>query len=104
MKKPLLHCCFAAFLLRASFGCSTSTAKRLNQLEVGMPETKVKKILGDDYIAKASMTDSTGVPLQLWVYTDKNSKTEYHVYFKDSKLAQWGTQDKLDFPALNLPK
>ena len=104
MKNTLIHFGLAALLLGVGFGCSTSTSKRLNQLEIGMSQAGVKKILGNDYIAKASMTDSNGVPLQLWIYTDKNSQADYRVYFKDGKLAQWGTQDKLDFPALNLPK
>ncbi|MGA2788518.1 MAG: outer membrane protein assembly factor BamE [Verrucomicrobiota bacterium] len=104
MKKHLVFSGLLALILFAGFGCSTTTGQKLNQLDLGMSQAQVKKILGDNYIAKASTTDTNGVHLQLWVYTDKNTQEAYRVYFKDGRLAQWGSQDKLNFPELNLPK
>jgi hypothetical protein len=104
MKLLFIPAVALAVILGASFGCSTPTAQRLNQLDLGMSQAQVKKILGDNYIAKASKTDASGAHLQLWEYTDKKTGEAYRVYFKDGQLAQWGTQGKLDFPELNLPK
>jgi hypothetical protein len=104
MKKQFVHFALLAMVLCASFGCSTSTAQKLNRLDLGMSQAQVKKILGDDYIAKASTTDNSGARLQMWEYTDKKTQEAYRVYFKDGQLAQWGTRGSLDFPTLNLPK
>ena len=104
MKKQILLHGLLAMVLCAGFGCSTSTAQRLNRLDLGMSQPQVKKILGDDYIAEASMTDTNGSRLQMWEYTDKKTQDTYRVYFKDGQLAQWGTRSSLDFPVLTLPK
>jgi hypothetical protein len=104
MKKNLVHFGLLAMVLCASFGCSTTTAQKLNRLDLGMSQAQVKKILGDNYIAKASTTDPNGSRLQMWEYTDEKTQDAYRVYFKDGQLAQWGTQSKLDFPELTLPK
>jgi len=104
MKKQLIHFGLLVMILCASFGCSTTTAQRLNRLELGMSPAQVKNILGNNYIAKASRTDATGARLEMWEYTDKKTKEAYRVYFKDSQLAQWGQRGNLDFPELNLPK
>jgi hypothetical protein len=92
-----------AFALLSS-GCGTTTAQKLNSLTLGMPQGQVKRVLGNNYIAKASKIDADGSKLELWEYTDKETREVYRVYFKDGLLAQWGTQGKLDFPELNLPK
>jgi hypothetical protein len=85
-------------------GCATPVAKKLNRLELGMSQAQAKKILGDDYVVKASRTDATGAMLQLWEFRDKKTEEAYALYFKDGLLAQWGTPARLDFPELNLPK
>ena len=103
-QKNLVPASLLALVLCANFGCSTSTTLKLNRLDLGMSQTQVKKILGNDYIAKASTTDSNGARLQLWEYTDKTTGDTYRVYFKDGQLAQWGTKSNPEFPPLNLPK
>ncbi len=104
MKKNLVLLGLLAMILCAGFGCSTPMDQKLNKLDLGMSQAQVKKILGNNYIAKASMTDTNGSRLQLWEYTDKKTQDTYRVYFKDGQLAQWGTRGSLDFPALTLPK
>jgi len=104
MKKYLVHFSFLALVLCAGFGCSTSTAHKLNQLDLGMTPAQVKKILGDEYVARASTTDTNGAHLQLWEYTDKKTQEAYNVYFKDGRLSQWSPHGKLDFPVLTTPK
>ena len=104
MKKHLVHSGLLAVILCAVFGCSISTAQRLNRLDLGMSQAQVKKILGDNYIAKASMTDTNGSRLQLWEYTDPKTQDDFRVYFKDGQLAQWGPKGNQDFPVLTLPK
>jgi hypothetical protein len=104
MKKHLLLFGLLTVTLCAILGCATSVAHRLNRLELGMSQAQVKNVLGDDYIAKASATDTNGSRLQMWEYTDKETKEPYRVYFKDGQLAQWGQNGRLDFPELNLPK
>jgi len=104
MKKYLVLPGLLAMVLCASYGCSTSTAQKLNRLDLGMSQAQVKKILGNDYIAKASMTDTNGARLQMWEYTDKKTQDAYRVYFKDGQLAEWGSRGSLDFPVLTLPK
>ncbi len=79
-------------------------SKRLNRLELGMKPAQAKKILGDDYVVKASRTDANGATLQLWEYRDKKTEEAYSIYFKDGFLAQWGIPARQDFPELNLPK
>lgn len=91
-------------LLWLAAGCSTPIHKRLNRLELGMTPAQTKKILGDDYIVKASRTDASGATLQLWEFRDKKTEEAYSIYFKDGLLAQWGTPAKMDFPELHLPK
>jgi hypothetical protein len=54
MKLLFIPAVALAVILCAGVGCSTSTAQRLNQLDLGMSQAQVKKILGDNYIAKAS--------------------------------------------------
>lgn len=95
--------CLAVLTIFAA-GCSTPIAKRLNRMELGMTQAQAKKILGDDYIVKASRTDATGALLQLWEFRDEKTEEVYGLYFKDGLLAQWGTPAKMDFPELNLPK
>lgn len=85
-------------------GCSTPMAKRLNRLELGMTHAQAKKVLGDDYVVKASRTDASGSTLHLWEFRDPKTEEVYALYFKDGLLAQWGTPAKMDFPELNLPK
>jgi len=104
MKKHLVQSCLLALVLCAGFGCSTPISKKLNRLDLGMSQQDVKRILGDDYIAKASTTDSEGARLQLWEYTDKKTQAAYRIYLKDGKLAQWGSPENMAFPTLNLPK
>lgn len=96
----------AAFtiLFTAVVGCSTPIGKRLNRLELGMSQAQAKKILGDDYVVKASRTDAGGATLQLWEYRDSKTEEAYAIYFKDGMLVQWGTPAKMDFPELNPPK
>jgi hypothetical protein len=104
MKKHIVRCCLLALVLCANFGCTTPIAQRLNQLDLGMSQTQVKRILGENYIAGASATDANGSRLQLWEYTDKKTLETYRIYFKDGMLAQWGSPQNLAFPTLNLPK
>ena len=104
MKKHFLNFSILVLVLCATYGCSTSTAQRLNRLDIGMSQVQVKKILGDNYIAQASTVDTNGSRLQLWEYTDQKNKDAYCVYFKDGQLVQWGQKGKLDFPQLNTPK
>lgn len=96
--------CCAAMMAMILIGCSTPMAKRLNRLELGMTQVQAKKILGDDYVVKASRTDARGSTLQLWEFRDDKTQEAYSLYFKDGLLAQWGTPAKMDFPELNLPK
>lgn len=104
MKTRILYCYCLVSLILIGAGCSTPLAKKFNRLELGMTQAQVKKILGDDYIVKASKTDARGSTLQLWEFRDKKTEENYCIYFKDGLLAQWGTPAKLDFPELNLPK
>jgi hypothetical protein len=91
-------------VLLLAAGCSTPLGKRLNRLELGMSQAQVKKILGDDYVVKASRVDAKGSTLHLWEYRDQKTEESYSIYFKDGVLAQWGTPAKLDFPELFLPR
>jgi hypothetical protein len=91
-------------ILCVSFGCSSSMSQKLNRLDLGMSPAQVKKVLGNDYIAKASTTDTNGLRLQMWEYTDKKTQDAYDIYFKDGVLALWGPRGRVDFPQLNLPK
>ncbi len=102
MKKYFIS--FALLIICASFGCSTSTAKRLNRLDLGMSPAQVRNILGDNYIAEASMTDTNGERLQVWEYTDKKTQDVYRVYFKGGELAAWGPNGNLNFPVLTMPR
>ena len=104
MKTKLLRKIALTAVVVILAGCSTPTSKRLNQLELGMTPTQVKKILRDAYIAKASKADAAGSMLQLWEYRDQKTGEAYRIYFKDGLLAQWGTQGMQDFPDLNVPK
>jgi hypothetical protein len=104
MKKHLFRSGVPAMILCVIMGCSTSTAHRLNRLELGMSQTQVRKILVDNYIAKASKTDTNGSRLAMWEFTDKKTADAYRVYFKDNQLAQWGQGGNLEFPQLYLPK
>jgi hypothetical protein len=101
--KYILTVAFAV-IFTAIVGCSTPIAKRLNRLELGMSQAQAKKILGENYVVKASRTDAGGATLQLWEYRDAKTEEAYAIYFKDGLLAQWGTPAKMDFPELNLPK
>src|SRR5438128_157965 len=101
MKKYIVHAGLLALVLCAGSGCSTTTAQRLNQLDLGMSQTQVKKIFGDNYVAGASATDANGSRLQLWEYTDKKTQETYRFYFKDGMLAQWGSPQNMAFPTLN---
>jgi hypothetical protein len=69
-----------------------------------MSQPQAKKILGDEYVIKASRTDTNGAVLQLWEFRDKKTEEAYNLYFKDGFLAQWGLPARQDFPELNLPK
>ncbi|MGC3956844.1 MAG: hypothetical protein QM813_02420 [Verrucomicrobiota bacterium] len=101
MNARILGCCGLLLLI---VGCSTPVSKRLNRLELGMTQPQVKRILGDDYVVKASRIDAQGAALQLWEFRDKKTEESYCIYFKDGLLAQWGTPAKLDFPELILPR
>ena len=103
MKKHLLRLALMAMVLCANSGCSTTTAHKLNELNLGMSQADVKSILGDDYVVAAATTDTNGARLQLWDYSDKKTQTEYRLYFKDGKLAQWGKKGDTNFPTLTLP-
>ena len=104
MIKHLVCAGVLAVILGVGFGCATSTSKKLNRLELGMSEAQVRNVLGNDYIAKASMTDTNGARLQLWEYTDKKTQDVYRIYFKDGQLAEWGQRGNLEFPVLTVPK
>ncbi len=69
-----------------------------------MTQPQAKKILGDEYVVKASRTDTNGTVLQMWEFRDKKTEEAYNIYFKDGFLAQWGLPARQDFPELNLPK
>jgi hypothetical protein len=103
MKPLILRSFTLALLVIWVAGCSTPIAKRLNRLELGMTQAQAKKILGDDYVVKASRTDASGATLQLWEFRDEKTEENYALYFKNGLLAQWGTPAKMDFPELNLP-
>lgn len=79
-------------------------SQKLNRLDLGMSPAQVKKVLGSDYVAKASTTDTNGFRLQMWEYTDKKTQDSYCIYFKDGQLALWGPRGRVDFPQLNLPR
>lgn len=91
-------------MLMLAVGCSSSFSKRLNRLELGMTQPQAKKILGDEYVVKASRIDTNGSTLQMWQFRDEKAKESYNLYFKDGILAQWGLPTKQDFPELILPK
>ena len=93
-----------ALALLSGTGCASSLSKRLNRLELGMTTAQTKKILGDNYVVKASRTDASGATLQMWEFRDKKTEEAYSIYFKDGFLAQWGLPSRQDFPELNLPK
>lgn len=99
----VVACCVVFFAIVGT-GCSTPMAKKLNRLEIGMNQAQVKRILGDDYVVKASRLDAEGATLQLWDFHDEDKAETYSLYFKDGVLAQWGTPAKMAFPDLNMPK
>ena len=99
-----LYRCSLTLTLMLVAGCSSSFSKRLNRLELGMTQPQAKKILGDEYVVKASRTDTNGTVLQMWEFRDKKTEEAYNIYFKDGFLAQWGLPARQDFPELNLPK
>ena len=103
MKKHLLRLTLVAMVLCANFGCSTTTAQKLNELNLGMSQADVARILGDNYTVEAATTDTNGARLQMWDYSDKKTQAEYRLYFKDGKLAQWGIKGATEFPTLTLP-
>lgn len=63
-----------AFILILGTGCASSFSKRLNRLELGMTAAQTKKILGDNYVVKASRTDASGATLQMSFATRKPRK------------------------------
>ena len=85
-------------------GCATPVSKRLYSLQLGMSQAQANKILGEEYVFKASRTDANGAMLQMWESRDKKTEEAYSLYFKDGFLAQWGAPARMDFPELNLPK
>jgi uncharacterized protein YcfL len=95
--------CTLALVLFLVAGCSSSFSKRLNRLELGMTQPQTKKILGDEYVVKASRVDTNGSTLQLWQFRDEKAEESYNLYFKDGVLAQWGLPAKQDFPELIMP-
>jgi hypothetical protein len=103
LKQPSVRIGIITLALCAVIGCATSMSHKLNRLQLGMGPGQVKKILGDDYIIKASKTDTNGSTLQMWQYTDTKTEEHFSLYFKDNQLAQWGTQGRLDFPDLTVP-
>jgi hypothetical protein len=104
MINRMTSCGALAVVLILGAGCSSSFSKRLNRLELGMTQPQAKKILGDEYVVKASRTDTNGSMLQMWEFRDKKTEEAYNLYFKDGYLAQWGLPARQDFPELNLPK
>lgn len=104
MTERITSNCALALGLMLLAGCSSSFSKRLNRLELGMTQPQAKKILGDEYVVKASRTDPSGAMLQMWEFRDKKTEEAYNLYFKDGFLAQWGLPSRQDFPELNLPK
>lgn len=104
IKSLVVVACCAVFVASIGVGCSTAMAKKLNRLEIGMNQAQVKKVLGTDYVVKASKLDAEGAALQLWDFHDEDKAETYSLYFKDGILAQWGTPAKMAFPELNLPK
>jgi hypothetical protein len=104
IKTTLIATSCALLFAVIGVGCSTPMAKKLNRLEIGMNQAQVKKILGADYVVKASKLDADGAALQLWDFHDEDKAETYSLYFKDGILAQWGTPAKMAFAELNLPK
>jgi hypothetical protein len=102
--KVIASSCALTLMLMFGAGCAASFSKRLNRLELGMTPAQAKKILGDDYVVKASRTDADGATLQMWEFRDKKTEEAYSIYFKDGFLAQWGIPSRQDFPELHLPK
>jgi hypothetical protein len=103
MNKLLVRFVTLAVALLVIAGCATRLSRKMNRLELGMTGPQVKKILGDDFIVKAAKTTANGSTLQLWEYTDKKTEATFQLYFKDGKLAQWGSRGQLEFPELTLP-
>jgi hypothetical protein len=102
IKKCICSCALLALLASFGAGCS-STGNRLNRLELGMTTAQVKKILGEDYVVKASNTGAKGETLTMWEYRDEDTEEAFRLYFKDGMLAQWGTAATVNFPELKLP-
>jgi hypothetical protein len=81
-------------LLVTLAACASFTDKT-NSLTIGMSADQVKSTLGDDYTKKMSQLSADGKPIELWEYVDEKSHEKYWLYFKDARLAKWGTPQAL---------
>lgn len=77
-------------------GCATSA--ELRKLSVGMDKKSVADILGEPITTRAT-TRATGL-IEVWDYTFAKSvigfppfRDKYYLFFKDSKLVQWGEEN-----------
>jgi hypothetical protein len=84
-----------ALALLVTLAACASFTDKTNELTIGMSADQVKSVLGDEYTKKMSQLSSDGKPIELWEYVDQKSNEKYWLYFKDSRLAKWGTPQAL---------
>jgi hypothetical protein len=101
--KPVKSLCLILLMLLVT-GCA-SMGNRLNRMELCMTKQDVRQLLGNGFSARAAKVDAGGNVLDLWEYTDQNTKQSYRIYFLNDKVSQWGQRDELEsFPELHTPK
>ena len=83
-------------------GCATKT--ELRKLSIGMDKNDVANILGEPRSTRASIRTSSTI--EIWDYTFAKTvlgfppvRDTYWLFFKDSKLVQWGEENDWGTPA-----
>ncbi len=83
-----------AVVALALVSCAAPITQRSQKLQQGMTQAQVKRLLGNDYVVKATRPNSEGKVIALWEFMD-NAGNIYDLYFKDDSLVQWGNPASL---------
>ena len=84
-----------AMALMVALAACASFNDKTNSLRVGMTADQVRSELGSGYSKKMSQYSADGKPIEMWEYTAPEGQEKYWFYFKDGKLAKWGTPQAL---------
>jgi outer membrane protein assembly factor BamE (lipoprotein component of BamABCDE complex) len=90
----------AALLVAAiCSGCRTTPSDHIGQIQLGMDQDQVKKIMGPPFTVRASKLYENNETSQVWeyiapvwslaIFSDKYDKT-FWVVFENGKVVQWG--------------